>query len=463
MRHHFLVIDDDPDFAQMITEILGEEGFSAHTEGSGLGGLDALEEGEFSLVLLDLELPDVSGLEVLRRMRSSGREEAVVMITGQGSVASAVSALKLGAIDYFEKPVKKSELIDAIEIVLSPEREDRKSLARREIVGECSEINSVWQSIDTFGPTDLPILLQGETGTGKELFARAIHDLSKRLDGPFVPINCAALSESLIESELFGYEKGAFTGAYRDKPGMMEWAHGGTLFLDEIGEMPPNAQAKLLRAIETRTITPVGAGNAKPVQLNLRFVSSTNRDLKTAMERQEFREDLFYRLAGVTIELPPLRARLTDLDHLVAHFLDANEKLLDRTGLSISPEALDLLRSHDWPGNIRELKHVLGVAAVRAGDVILPGHLSISVEDAPPHPIGQPGQFVKEGIIRTDIPFELDGPIDLKRLKAEVAHQAELQVISLARETHQGTLADLAESLNIDPKTLRAKLKEIDN
>lgn len=325
------------------------------------------------------------------------------------------------------------------------------------IIGESPQIRKVWQLAESFAPTDIPILLQGETGTGKELFARALHELSKRGRGPFVPIDCAALPQSLVESELFGYERGAFTGADRPKPGRMELARGGTILLDEVGNFPFSYQIKLLRCIQDREFLPLGARSVNIKPLDVRFISATNVNLREAVKKGSFREDLYYRLNGITIDIPPLREREGDVELLVHHFIRKYGTIYGKPVLEVSAQAMELFTSYPWPGNVRELEHTVRMAIISANGVVLPWHLPAYLERF------REAEDQKEFVLEFGFCGDVGRPVDLKKVKAAAAAQAERQVIcELIKRVHlkKGALAKL---LGIDAKTLRAKLKEIED
>lgn len=461
MARTLLVVDDDRDFIDGLVDVLGND-YRVDAAASGRACLELVRKSAFDLILLDLRLPDMGGLTVLRRMRESGHSVPVIVITAYGGVESAVSAIRLGAVDYIEKPLDGERLKKTLRDRLARRQRVCDPPIRRRIIGECPQMRRVWQAIERFGATDIPIFLQGETGTGKELFARAIHEVSMRSAGPFVTVDCATLAESLIDSELFGYEKGAFTGAAGSKLGRLEWADGGTLVLDEISELPLPCQAKLLRAVEERTITPLGARRPPLKRLDVRFISATNRNLRETVERREFREDLFYRLAGVVIELPPLRERGEDVERLIRHFLHEYREIHRKPGLEVSPDALEALRIYWWPGNVRELQHVMRAAVAAAETLVLPRHLPGYVRRNYRAITLPRGDDDTRPRVCATLDYDLSGPIDVKKLKAEIARQAEIQVVAAARNVCRGDRAELARFLGIDPKTLRRILRELD-
>jgi DNA-binding NtrC family response regulator len=382
-----LLVDDDPVFRHVLAGELERLGFAVSTAGTAGEGLRVALEITPDVVLLDLQLPDASGLAVLDGIRDAGITTQVVMLTGHGSIDTAIESIRKGAFDYVVKPCSLEELEVRIGRAL-----ERQSLQRRATVlergltpadpssvfiGASLPFRRVMQLIERVAPSDSTVLLTGETGSGKEVAAKLIHARSPRRHRPFVVVECAALQESLLQSELFGHERGAFTGADRAKPGLFEVAHGGTIFLDEIGEVSPATQVKLLRVLDTSTFRHVGA--TSEIRVDVRILAATNRDL-TAMVRQGlFREDLYYRLSTITLTMPPLREREGDVEVLAAHFV---ARLNDRFGLRkrLGPDAVQALRRHDWPGNVRELLHVVEAAMIVSDEVeIAPAHFPASL------------------------------------------------------------------------------------
>jgi two-component system NtrC family response regulator len=359
-----LVVDDDASLRRVLEYNLAEEGYEVTAAGSGEEALSLLERERFDLVVTDIKMPGMDGMDLLRRVKDSSPDTQVVMITAFGTIEMAVEAMKAGAFEYITKPFNRDELKLTARKALrfrTLETENlrlKKEVSRKfgfeNIVGDSVRMQEVFRLVEKVADSDVSVLVTGESGTGKELVAKAIHYRSYRSEKPFVAINCAAIPRELLESELFGHKKGAFTGAVRDKKGKFEDAGGGTLFLDEIGELPVELQAKLLRAVQEREITPVG-GSA-PVRFDARIISATNRDLEAEIAQGRFREDLYYRLAVVPVRLPSLRERPEDIPLLVRHFL---EKLGGGARISISPEALEALGNYHWKGNVRELENTL--------------------------------------------------------------------------------------------------------
>jgi DNA-binding NtrC family response regulator len=359
-----LVVEDRESLRRMLERALVEEGYRVEVAESGERAVEQLRELAFDLVLTDLMLPGISGIEVLRSCRDLRPATPVVVLTGFGTVDSAVEAMKLGASDFLEKPVEIDDLYRLVASLLGDEDERMIHAVPGgpEIVGAHPSVRAALRLLERVAPTDSTVLLTGESGTGKELFAKALHSLSKRGHGPFVAVNCAAIPETLIENELFGHEKGAFTGAHKRQLGRFEAARGGTLLLDEIGELPLAIQAKVLRVLEERTFERVGGSTT--IRADVRLVAATNRNLESMAERGEFREDLFYRLEVFPIELPPLRDRSSDIPGLAQYLIDQIAQKQGRPRRVLTPSAGQILQEQDWPGNVRQLANVLERALI---------------------------------------------------------------------------------------------------
>jgi DNA-binding NtrC family response regulator len=377
-----LLIDDDADFRGTVARRFVRRGFHVQEAKDGPEGLELAERRQFDVVILDMVMPGQNGLEVLELYKQAHPESEVIMLTGQGTVETAVKAMKLGAYDYLTKPFPLAELELLVEKayerrLLSKENKQLKSVLERHtppssMIGQSAAMRDVYRLIDRAGPTDKAILIQGESGTGKELVARALHQSSDRAAKPFVVINCAALPESLLESELFGHEKGAFTGAIAAKPGLFEVADNGTLFIDEIGELAGGLQAKLLRVLEDGSLRRIGS--IKERRVNVRLLAATNRNMQQEVNSGHFREDLFYRINVMSLQLPPLRDRHGDIPVLIKHFLGAQWQ--------IDPVAQQALEQYSWPGNIRQLINALDRAKIMAD------HQTITLHDLPPEVTG---------------------------------------------------------------------------
>jgi DNA-binding NtrC family response regulator len=367
-----LLVDDDVEIRTGIARNLECLGYHVAQAGTLTAAVETLKSREIPVAIVDLVLPDGSGADLLDRLRPGERDECgIIMLSGQGTISAAVESMKRGAADFLTKPVKLPEIDAAIQRVLEKVRLKRENERLRElirqnrgaasIVGDSPPMRELWRLIERVAPTDKPVLIQGESGTGKELVARAIADASPLREQPLVTVNCAALPETLLESELFGHEKGAFTGAVSAKPGLFEVADGGTLFVDEIGELAPSLQAKLLRVLEDGSLRRVGS--IKQRQVRVRLLAATNRDLLEEVKQGRFREDLYYRINVLTLTLPPLRARSGDIEPLVRHFVGPDWQL--------EPGLLERMAAYAWPGNVRQLKNALERAKILATDHVL--------------------------------------------------------------------------------------------
>jgi DNA-binding NtrC family response regulator len=367
-----LIVEDKDALRQMWRLTLERAGYGVVEAADLKQARQALRRQPPTVVLTDLRLPDGTGLEVLRAAKSLDPDVPVVVLTAYGSIEEAVAAMKDGAEDFLQKPVDPDHLLLVLERLVETHRLRRACLLMREeyarrygfprIIGDSPAMQQVGQHLQRVAPTETTVLLLGESGTGKELFARAMHHLSHRRQAPFVAINCAAIPETLVENELFGHEKGAFTGADGRQVGKFELARGGTLFLDEIGELPLAVQSKFLRALESRTITRIGGG--QEIGVDVRIVAATNRDLAAAVAARTFREDLYYRLAVFTLEIPPLRERREDIPALANHFAEKYGREIRRRRVTLSPAALKALQDYDFPGNIRELENCIERACI---------------------------------------------------------------------------------------------------
>jgi two-component system, NtrC family, response regulator AtoC len=383
-RGRILVVDDESNARNALAEILKEEGYSVETAADGFKGLARFNEFGPDVVLTDLKMPGMDGVELLGKIHGTDPNVAVIVTTAFGAVDTAVSAMRAGAVDYLTKPINTAELLLVIERALEQSRLRRETrdlrtqLAERyrfdNVIGSSPKMQQVFKVVAQVAPSRATVLLTGESGTGKELVAAAIHHRSPRAGKPFVKLHCAALAESLLESELFGHERGAFTGADRRREGRFEQADEGTLFLDEIGDISPATQVKLLRVLQEHEFERVG-GN-QTLRVDVRVIAATNRDLKARVAEGKFREDLYYRLNVINIELPPLRDRASDVPALAMHFLQHFAKENAKNVQRLSDAALARFVGYDWPGNVRELENVIERAVVLAeGDVIEPGHL----------------------------------------------------------------------------------------
>lgn len=451
-----LIVDDDLGHAESLADALDGERYSCQVAGSGKEGVEALEKEAFAVVLTDLRMSDLSGLEVLKQARVLRPDTAVLLITGHASIETAVDAMRSGAEDYLPKPVKLPELrskvaraVDRYELrshneeLIRQNENLRRQLDKRfgfeGILGHSPEIQRVLETLGQVASTSANVLILGESGTGKELIAQALHNNSPRTGKNFVAVNSAAMSEGLIESELFGHVKGAFTGALADKVGRIGFADGGTLFLDEVGDMPLATQAKLLRVLETREVMPVGGNKATPV--DIRLIAATHQDLRSMVEQGAFREDLFYRLQVVSIVLPPLRKRHGDVPLLVEHFIKEFAAQHGRDVEGITPEARSLMVRYPWPGNVRELRNAV------ENMVVLAREAHLTVEDLPEGIRGGGSASASGG------GFLLEGASLAEVEKALI--QANLELMG-------GNRQKTAQVLGMGERTLYRKIKEYD-
>jgi two-component system nitrogen regulation response regulator NtrX len=382
--HSILIVDDEPGIRDTLRGVMEDEGFVVESVATGEECLGALEKRAYSCVLLDVWLPGIDGLETLRRLRAAGSDAAVVIISGHGNVETAVKATKLGAFDFIEKPLSLEKTLLTVRNALKQQRlelmnaEMSAELAHEyRMVGDSVAMRALRKQIAVVAPTDGRVLIYGESGTGKELVARAIHAKSRRAGDPFVEVNSAAIPEELIESELFGHVKGAFTGATAAKKGKFELADGATLFLDEIGDMSANVQAKVLRVLEEQRFEPVGSGNS--VKVDVRVIAATNKRLDAEIDQGKFRPDLFYRLNVIPFELPPLRERLEDVPLLVDFFNQNFSRAYGKIPKQFESDAIEELQNYSWPGNVRELRNTIERV------VIMNPGIRVVAADLPPH------------------------------------------------------------------------------
>jgi DNA-binding NtrC family response regulator len=476
-----LLIDDNIDLTTSVSKTL--DGYAVFCAASGLEGLEKAEHLRPDLVLLDLIMPGIGGMEVLRALKKLGNLPVIIM-TAHGRVDTAVRAMKLGAEDFLAKPIDTERLKKELDRFFSVRgKTSRRLEARQHIVGDSAIMNRVWQLVDKFAPPDIPILLEGESGTGKELFSRAIHEMSKRSEGPLVPLDCGSFPETLAESEFFGFEKGAFTGAEGKKAGLFESAHNGTLFLDEVSNLPLGVQAKLLRVLQDRRVYHLGSNGSRPIDVDFRLIAATNADLREMIKTGAFRADLYFRMSTVTIRIPPLRERVDDIRVLANHFIKMHSKKFGSAVVGLSPECAAILKEYRWPGNIRELENVIKYSILFAEDVISPSHLPKYLSSGISNPTDSAKEqfhlFSSDGLgldsssgspcapegkeMSMSIKFGLDmgNGIHLKELSARAAEEAERNIIREVMSKKKFSRAQLAEFLCIDPKTLRTKLKRL--
>ncbi len=458
-----LVVDDEAAPLQIMEEAAQSAGHEAISVRNVPAALKVLRRGGVDLIISDYRMPDITGLEFLELLAEEGLDVPLIMVTGYASIEHAVAAIKAGAVDYITKPVRMAELQLAIDQALELVRlqNENAQLRRevvelrsgREIVGESEALGRVIKTIRTVAPSRATVLLEGESGTGKELLARTLHNFSDRADGPFISVNCAALPETLVESILFGHEKGAFTGAVQTVKGSFERAHRGTLLLDEISEMRVDLQAKLLRVLQEQEFERLGG--SVPIRVDVRVVATTNRDLAKEVREGRFREDLYYRLGVVPLRVPPLRERTEDISRLAVHFARRTAAQLGKPLRGIAPEALEFLRGYGWPGNIRELSHAVERAVILSQDEVL-GPRDF---DAARFGLRIPGWVVggEEGLAASD-PRSVDSDGEGVVLPTLNLADAEGALIERALEVTEGNRTRAAGLLGINVRTLRTKL-----
>lgn len=452
-----LLVEDKDSLRAMLRHALEAQGHSVIEARDQNEAVQVLQTARPGVVLSDLRLPEGDGLGVLRAAKELDPELPVIMMTAYGGIEDAVAAMREGALDFLAKPVDPDHLLLMVERALSQRRLATENILLKEelasrrgapqIVGEDAKLKHVTIALHRAAATDATVLLEGESGTGKELFARALHALSPRADGPFVAINCAAIPENLLETELFGYEKGAFTGAANRKLGKFEMAHRGTLFLDEIGDLPLPLQAKILRALEEKTFERVGG--TVTLHVDVRVVAATNRHLKAAVAARRFREDLFFRLSVFPITIPPLRERPGDITMLARYFIERFCKDLNKKPMAFAQSALDELARYRWPGNVRELQNCMERAVILTeGGTIHGRHLNLAMDDAAPAvPVASPW---------LDIDLSGTMAVATRRVVAEVEHRKLEQALADA----SGSPGAAAEMLQMNYKVFLAKLKE---
>jgi len=439
---NILIVEDEELMRSILRQLAEGEGYRAFTADSAEAAIEIFATNSIDLTLTDIKMAGRDGLHLLDQIKSADAEAIVIIMTAFSTVDTAVAALRKGAYDYITKPFVNEDLLQTIRNALAHRRlfQENRTLRRElgrkrragELIGESDALRQVFELIEKVANASASVLIQGESGTGKELVARAIHAESERSDDPFLAVNCGALSESLLESELFGHVKGSFTGAVTDKAGLFRSASGGTLFLDEIGEMPSSLQVKLLRALQEREVTPVGSSTAIP--FDARIIAATNRRLETEVAEGRFREDLFYRLNVVEIDVPSLRERAGDIELLVKHFVASFARAQGRIERPVSPAAMEALKNYNWPGNIRELEHVIERAMILSGD-------SIDLDSLSEKFVGEKKQTMDDLMTRPTLD--------------EIERNYILEVIASV----DGDKAAAAVILRIDLSTLYRKLK----
>ncbi len=445
MKRRILIVEDDEIFLRPLQRTLEVAGFEVLTVPSGEDAVDLLKSEDVDLVLTDKRLPGIDGVELVRRLREHADLGAVVM-TAYGTIESAVEAMRLGAADYLVKPFETAEVLMVVRHAIEFQelraasratlRRNQERFTLQNIVAGSQQMKDVFELLRSVAELDTTVLIHGETGAGKELLARSIHFSGPRRDKPFVAVNCAAIPGELFESELFGFRKGAFTGASETRRGLFQMANGGTLLLDEVGEMPLGLQSKLLRVIEEKRLTPVGSD--RTVEIDVRFIATTNKDLQEAVELGAFRRDLFYRLSVMPIRVPPLRERAGDIPLLAQHFLEASARRAKKPIGAIAPVAMEALCRYAWPGNVRELENVIERAVIVAkGDIIADVERFLSSE----------GERQR---VDLTLPF--------RDAKARVVEDFERAYITGVLEAHGGKLTAAAKHADMDPKNFSEKL-----
>ncbi len=461
-RHtgRLLFVDDEEAMRTMMEIVLGKDGHAVDTAASGEEALELFRKNDYDMVIQDLRMPGLSGIELLQRLSEIDADVPVVIVTAFSTWDSAVEAMRIGAYDYLKKPFDTEEVRALVQRALQMNSLSRRieeetsegenegvslpeMLASFKIIGSTPPIQHILSLVRRVSATDSTVVIQGESGTGKELVARMIHLQSPRREGPFIGVNCGAFAETLLESEIFGHVRGAFTGAIADKKGLLEIAHEGTFFLDELGEMSPQTQVRLLRVLETREFNPVGG--TRTIKINTRFVAATNRDLKAMVEQGTFREDLYYRLNVIPIQVPPLRERREDIPLLAGHFLAVYSHAFGRPFEGFDEEAMKSLMRHNWPGNVRELQNTIQRAVTLAGGPrIGPGDLTFAT-----HPAGSDGG---DALVLPEEGFGLEARL------AEI----ERDYIQQALEKTGGNLTQAAELLGITFRSIRYKVKKLE-
>ena len=476
---NILIIDDEIDLCQSLSELLeGEEGYKVSIANSGEEGLAKITEEIPDLVLLDIKMLGINGVETLEKIKAIDKDTLVIMLTAYQTVDSAIKSMKLGAYDYISKPFNYEELKiiikralqtrDLSREVISLRHQLRDKFSFKNIIGRSDKMKEVLYKIEKVAPTNTTVLIRGESGTGKELVAKTIHQYSPRKDKPFIAVDCAGLPESLIESELFGHTKGAFTGAIAKKIGKFELAQSGTLFIDEIGNLPVNIQVKLLRVLQEREINRIG--EKYPIKIDTRLIIATNTDLEKAIKRGAFREDLYYRINVFSIILPSLRECKKDIPLLALYFLNQFNPMLGKKVKDISERSMQLLLDYLWPGNVRELQNVIQQAIIMAEDIILPEHLPFYIKE---NKVGADlvsvqakanknlvGADFTSARIEEEKSMDLTEGLSLKKIISRLSKDTERGIILEVLKRTKGNKAETARLLKINYKTLYNKIKE---
>ena len=442
-----LIIDDEVEMLKSLEKILSyRKEFDLTLVDDPIAGNTLVRSREFDLIITDLKMKNITGLDILKNTLESFPGTPVIMISGYGTIEASVEAMRNGAFDFLEKPFTSKKLFECIDRVfeqtINAEPESHELIEVEKsfegIIYKSDNFDKVLQLVKKVAPSSMNIVVTGESGTGKELIARAIHRLSKSNADPFVPVNCGALPESLFESELFGHERGAFTGAIKTKPGLLEFANHGTFFLDEVGELSPALQVKLLRMLEEKKIRRVGGQNE--IDIDVRIISATNRDLAQAVKDKTFREDLFYRLSTIQIEIPPLRDRIEDIIPIARHFVQEICKKEDVPARRISPDAEELLKQYHWPGNIRELQNIIGRTLYLCTDQV------IHAKDLP---ISDQDKMHAESL-----------KLNYKEAKDKMLEKFEIEYLTHHLKKHSGNISHTADACGMDRRTIHRLIKE---
>jgi len=446
MKHRILIVEDDEIFLRPLQRTLEVAGYEVLVVPSGEDAIDLLKNDDVDLVLTDKRLPGIDGVEIVRRIKADHSTLAVVVMTAYGTIGSAVEAMRLGAEDYLVKPFDAAEVLMVLRRAIefhelkaanrATIRRNQERFTLRNIVAQSAVMQEVFDLVSSVAGLDTTVLIHGETGVGKELLARSIHFSGVRKERPFVAVNCAAIPEELFESELFGFRKGAFTGASETRRGLFQMANGGTLLLDEVGEMPLALQSKLLRAIEEKRVTPIGSDRV--VEIDVRFIATTNKDLHAEVERGAFRRDLFYRLSVMPVRIPPLRERASDIPLLAAHFLDVSARRSKKAVRAIDGAAMQALCRYAWPGNVRELENV-----IERGVIVAKGDTITDVE-----------RFLTGEAARSRVDLSLP----FRDAKARVVEEFERAYVAGVLEREGGKLTAAAKHADMDPKNFHEKL-----
>ena len=465
MKKKVLIVDDDESILWILQRMFKDKKIETVEARDGKSALEMLKDQDLSIAIMDIRMPEKDGLDVLREIKETGCQTPIIIMTAQGTMKNAVEAMKHGAFDYITKPFDIGELEILVDRALEYRKlkqevanlKDRlKERVAKEItfIGKSKAVQDVFKTVGRIAPKDVPVIIQGESGTGKELIAKLIHTNSPRNEGPFIAVNSAAIPRELMESELFGYEKGAFTGAIETRLGKFELANNGTLFLDEIGDMALDLQSKLLRAIQGQEFYRVGG--KQPIQVDVRIIAATNQDIEKAVEEKKFREDLLYRLNVVTIKLPPLRSRKEDIPLLVEYFLQKFQEEMGIEPRTISPNATNALKSYSWPGNVRQLENILRRAVLLSPNPMLT-----------PDDVSLPRERRNRESLEDIISSRLEGYIN--SIDASGKHELydtivpfmERPLIKLVLKKTGGNQVKTAEILGINRNTLRKKIKEL--